>query len=180
MTKTTNRRINPDMNIIIRNEIESDIEAISEITEAAFATLAISQHTEQFIIYALREAKALTLSLVAEVDNRVAGHIAFSPVTISDDSADWYGIGPVSVLPKLQRQGIGKALIHEGLSLLKALGAKGCVLVGDPGYYERFGFKNIPELLIDGVPQQYFLALPFEENASRGTVVFHEGFAAKE
>jgi putative acetyltransferase len=167
-----------DMNIIIRNENESDIDAISEITKAAFENLSISNHTEQFIINALRNAKALTISLVAEASKKVVGHIAFSPVTISDGSLDWYGLGPISVLPELQKQGIGKSLMREGLSLLKTLGAKGCVLVGDPGYYERFGFRSLPDLFIDGVPPQYFLALPFEENKIHGIVVFHEGFAA--
>jgi putative acetyltransferase len=166
------------MNIIIRNEIESDVEAISEITKAAFENHPHSNHTEEFIINALRDANALTVSLVAEAGKKVVGHIAFSPVTISDGSLGWYGLGPVSVLPELQKQGIGKSLIHEGLSLLKALGAKGCVLVGDPGYYERFGFRNVPDLVVDGVPQQYFLALPFEENKTSGTVIFHEGFTA--
>ncbi len=167
-----------DINIIIRNEIESDIKAISEITKAAFENLPISNHTEQFIINVLRDANALTISLVAEADNKVVGHIAFSPVTISDGSLDWYGLGPVSVLPELQKQGIGKSLVREGLSSLKSLGAKGCVLVGDPGYYERFGFRNLPGLILDGVPQEYFLALPFEGNKTRGVVVFHEGFSA--
>jgi putative acetyltransferase len=119
------------MNVIIRDETESDINAIVEVTKKAFETLAISNHTEEFIIKALREANALVISLVAEADGKVVGHIAFSAVTISDESAGWYGLGPVSVLPELQRQGIGKTLIHKGLSLLRALGAKGCVLVGD-------------------------------------------------
>jgi putative acetyltransferase len=167
------------MNIIIRNEIKSDIEAISEITKAAFESHPISNHTEQFIIKALRKANALTISLVAEIEKKVVGHIAFSPVTISDGSPDWYGLGPISVLPELQKQGIGKFLMHEGLSLLKSLGAKGCVLVGDPAYYQRFRFKSPPDMVIEGVQQEYFLALPFEENETRGTVVFHEGFNAK-
>ena len=167
------------MNIIIRNEIGTDVEAISEITKAAFDSLAISNHTEQFIICALRDAKALTISLVAEAERKVVGHIAFSPVTISDGSPDWYGLGPISVVPELQKQGIGKSLVYEGLSSLKALGAKGCVLVGDPGYYERFGFRSPTDLFIDGVPQQYFLALPFEESKAGGAVVFHKGFSAK-
>jgi putative acetyltransferase len=166
------------MNIIIRNETESDINAISEITKVAFETLAISNHTEQFVIKGLREANALVISLVAEADNKVVGHIAFSPVSISDGSRDWYGLGPVSVLPELQRQGIGKALIHTGLSSLKALGAKGCVLAGDPGYYERFGFRSLLDLAVEGVPQQYFLALPFNESKASGTVVFHKAFNA--
>src|SRR5512141_2090380 len=137
--------------MIIRNELESDVEAISAVTKAAFESCPYGDHTEQFIVDALRAADALTVSLVAEVGGKVAGHIAFSPVTISDGSQNWYGLGPISVLPEFQKQRIGKSLIHEGLSLLKALGAKGCVLVGEPEYYERFGFKNLPDLVLDGV-----------------------------
>ena len=104
--------------IVIRNETHDDVCAITEVTIAAFKTLEISHHTEQFIIEALRAAKALTISLVAERDGRVIGHIAFSPVTMSDGTPDWYGLGPVSVLPEYQRKGIGKSLIREGLSRL--------------------------------------------------------------
>ena len=164
--------------MIIRNELESDFEAIAAVTKAAFENHPHSNHTEQYIVNALRAAHALTVSLVAEVGGKVVGHIAFSPVTISDGSQNWYGLGPISVLPEFQKQGIGKSLIHEGLSLLKALGAKGCVLVGDPNYYERFGFRNLPNLILDGVPQDYFLALMFEQNGTRGVVVFHQGFTA--
>lgn len=167
------------MKIVIRSERESDIQAIFELTKAAFEKLAISNHTEQFIVNALRDAKALTISLVAKADNKVVGHIAFSLVTISDGSPDWYGLGPISVLPELHMQGIGKSLVHEGLSSLKSLGAKGCVLVGEAGYYERFGFRSLPDLVIDGVPQENVLALPFEENKADGVVTFHEGFNAK-
>ena len=131
--------------IVIRNERDDDVSTITEVTIAAFKTLAISNHTEQFIIEALRAADALTVSLVAEVNGRVIGHIAFSPVTISDGTPNWYGLGPVSVLPEHQRQGIGKALIWEGLSRLKDLNARGCCLVGHPEYYRKFGFTNISE-----------------------------------
>ena len=89
--------------MIIRNETISDIAAINEVTIAAFKNLPISNHTEQYIINALRNANVLTISLVAEVNGKVVGHIAFSPVTISDGSLNWYGIGPVSVLPVFQR-----------------------------------------------------------------------------
>ena len=112
------------------------------------------------------------------MDGRVVGHIAFSPVTISGGSPDWYGLGPVSVLPEHHRQGIGKSLIQEGLSSLKALGGQGCVLVGDPNYYKRFGFRNLPELIHEGIPQEVFLALPFNDRVPHGIVVFHEGFSA--
>ena len=164
--------------MIIRNELESDVETISAVTKAAFETCPYGNHTEQFIVDALRASNALTVSLVAEDDGKVVGHIAFSPVTISDGSQNWYGLGPISVLPEFQKQGIGKSLIHEGLSLLKAQGAKGCVLVGDPKYYERFGFKNLPDLVLDGVPQEYFLALTLGVEKIHGTVMFHQGFTA--
>lgn len=167
-----------DMNIVIRNEIESDIKAISEITKAAFKNCPYGNHTEQFIIEALRNANALTISLVAVAGEKVVGHIAFSPVTISDGNLGWYGLSPISVLPEFQKQGIGKSLIREGLSSLKSLGAKGCVLVGDPSYYERSGFRSPPDLFIDGVPQENVLAMPFTDSKTSGTVVFHDGFAA--
>jgi putative acetyltransferase len=165
--------------MIIRDETESDIQTIADVTKTAFATLAISQHTEQFIINALRAAGALTVSLVAEIDGNVVGHVAFSPVTISDGSPDWYGLGPVSVLPPHQKQGIGSALICEGLSRLKARGGKGCMLVGEPAYYQRFGFRNLPALTLEGVPPQYFLVLPFEDQTPTGAVVFHSAFLAR-
>ncbi len=105
-----------DPKIVIRNETNSDVGAITEVTVAAFKTLEISNNTEQFIILALRAAEALTVSLVAELDGRVIGHVAFSSVTISDGTPNWYGLGPVSVLPVYHRQDIGTALIQEGLS----------------------------------------------------------------
>jgi putative acetyltransferase len=164
--------------IVIRSETEADADAITDVTIAAFRTLEISNHTEQFIIEALRAAKALAVSLVAEMDGRVIGHIAFSPVTISNGTEGWYGLGPVSVLPQHQRQGVGKALIREGLSRLKIMQARGCCLVGHPEYYKKFGFDNIPELVHEGVPSEVFLALSFDGKTPRGTAAFHEGFKA--
>jgi putative acetyltransferase len=168
--------MNPE--ITIRNETDADVSTITEVTVAAFKTLEISNHTEQFIIEALRDAKALTLSLVAEVGGNVVGHIAFSPVTISNGTMDWYGLGPVSVLPEYQRKGIGKALIEEGLSRLKDLGAKGCCLVGHPEYYKKFGFENVSSLVLEGVPPEVFFALSFDGHSPQGHVMFHEGFKA--
>ena len=164
--------------IVIRNETDADIGAITEVTVAAFKTLKISNHTEQFIIEALRAAKALTVSLVAEVDGHVIGHIAFSPVNISDGTQNWYGLGPVSVLPEYQRKGIGKSLIKEGLSQLKELNAQGCCLVGHPDYYKKLGFKNMSGLIHEGVPHEVFFALSFDGHIPQGTVIFHEGFKA--
>lgn len=170
----TTKHMNP--RIVIRSETDADVSAISEVTVAAFKTLEISNQTEQFIIEALRADKALTLSLVAEMDGCVIGHLAFSPVTISDGTSNWYGLGPVSVLPGYQRQGIGKALIQEGLSRLRDLKAQGCCLVGHPDYYKKFGFKNISGLVYEGVPPKVFFALSFNEHYPQGTVSFHAAF----
>ncbi len=164
--------------IIIRDETVADFDNITHVTIEAFKTLEISNSTEQFIIEALRAAKALTVSLVAEKDNCVIGHIALSPVTISDGTQNWYGLGPISVLPKYHRKGVGKSLIHEGLSQLKNLNAQGCCLVGHPDYYKKFGFKNISGLVLEAVPEEVFLALPFSEHIPQGKVTFHEGFKA--
>jgi GNAT superfamily N-acetyltransferase len=105
--------------IVIRDETKADVGVITDVTVAAFATMEISSHTEQFVIEALRSARALTLSLVAEVDGRVVGHIAFSPVVISDGIKNWYGLGRLSVLPEYQRRGIGKALIQVSTEVLR-------------------------------------------------------------
>jgi len=166
--------------MIIRKEKVTDKAAITEVTIAAFKNHPISNQTEQFIIHALRAADALTVSLAAEIDGQVVGHIAFSPVSVSDGATGWYGLGPVSVLPDHQSQGIGKALINQGLSLLKEIGGQGCALVGPPDYYKRFSFKNYPELVHEGIPQEVFLVLPFTEKVPKGIVVFHEGFLAKD
>jgi putative acetyltransferase len=164
--------------IAIRSETDADVAAITEVTVAAFKTLEISNHTEQFIIAALRAANALTVSLVAESNGRVVGHVAFSPVNISDGTRNWYGLGPISVLPDYQRQGIGMALVLEGLTLLKGLNAQGCCLVGHPDYYRKFGFKNMAGLVHEGVPQEVFLAVSFDGHTPQGIVTFHEGLKA--
>jgi len=164
--------------IVIRDETPDDIDAIREVTIAAFETLAISKHTEQFIIEGLRADNALTISLVAEAHGQVIGHIAFSPVTMSDGTQGWYGLGPVSVLPEYQRKGIGKALIEEGLSGLKDLKAQGCCLVGHPEYYKQFGFENVSGLVLEGVPPEVFFALSFDGHIPHGAVNFHEAFKA--
>jgi len=164
--------------IVIRNETGAEVNAITEVTVAAFKPLEISHHTEQFIVAALRAAGALAVSLVAELDGRVVGHIAFSPVALSDGTQGWYGLGPVSVLPELQQQGIGKALVKEGLSRLRAMHARGCCLVGHPDYYRQFGFRNASGLALEGVPPEFFFALPFDGPMPQGAVAFHEAFGA--
>jgi putative acetyltransferase len=162
----------------IRGETTADINAIAQVTAAAFETMEMSNQTEQFIVAALRAAGALSVSLVAELDGRVVGHVAFSPVTMSDGTPDWYGLGPVSVLPALQRRGIGTALIEAGLSRLKEMGARGCCLVGHPEYYRRFEFQNAQGLALEGVPEEVFFIRSLDGQVPRGVVEFHAAFAA--
>jgi putative acetyltransferase len=164
--------------MIVRDEAAADIRAIFAITELAFRGHPHSIHNEPFIVDALRAAGALAVSLVAEMEGKIVGHIAFSAVAVSDGSQGWYGLGPVSVLPELQRRGVGSSLVRQGVARLVALGAGGCVLVGDPGYYARFGFRAVPGLVYEGVPPEYVLALPLGSHPVRGAVTFHPAFGA--
>ena len=159
-------------------ERPEDADAIRAVTTAAFADAAHASGTEAAIVDALRKAGALTLSLVAREQERVVGHVAFSPITIDGTDRGWYGLGPVSVDPTRQRRGIGRALILHGLSRLRERAAAGCVVVGDPAYYRRFGFAPDPALRLDGVPPEYFLCLLFAAAPPAGTVGYHSAFDA--
>jgi len=163
--------------MLIRQELPEDIKAIEELTAAAFKDKPYSDGTEQLIINRLRDADALSLSLVAEMDGRIVGHVAFSAVTINGMDKGWYGLGPIAVQPDLQKQGIGSKLIHAGLAKIREMGARGCVLLGDPEYYQRFGFKSYSELIYAGSPApEYFMAFPFYDAVPNGKVEFHKAF----
>ena len=161
----------------IRDEMPADIDAIRAVTKAAFADALHSSQTEAEIIDALRAAGAIRLSLVAVADGDILGNVVFSEVAI-DGKGGWVGLGPVSVKPALQRCGVGSALIEAGLDEMRAQGAFGCVLVGDPGYYRRFGFTAVSGLSYDGVPDEYVLALPFAAAAPTGAIAYHQAFSA--
>ncbi len=164
------------MDILIRSEQPNDIESIAQVTEAAFADMPFSSHTERLIVDGLRTSGALTVSLVATVDGVIVGHVAFSRVTVSGQDVGWFGLGPVSVLPKFQRQGIGSMLIQAGLQKIRELGARGCVLEGSPAYYQRFGFGPCPNLIYADGPAEYFMALSFDGNVPTGNVEYHPAF----
>jgi putative acetyltransferase len=164
------------MKIEITNETAADVAAIRAVTISAFLHAPHTSHTEQFIVDALRGAGQLTLSLVAKVDGTVVGHIAISPVSVSDGATGWYGLGPLSVAPEYQRRGIGSRLVGEALRLLRERGAAGCVLLGEPRYYNRFGFRIDPNLKLPGVPSEYFQAISFEDLRPRGVVSYHAAF----
>lgn len=167
------------MNITVRQEVPSDIPAIDAVIVAAFSHAPHTEHNEQFIAETLRRAGALSVSLVAEQAGAVVGHVAASPVRMADGGSGWYGIGPISVLPASQSQGLGTQLMQAVLRQLKALGAAGCVVLGDPGYYARFGFKALPQLVYPGVPPEYFQALSFGARIPDGAVIYHAAFDAR-
>jgi putative acetyltransferase len=167
------------LSICIRVEQPNDIKSIHEVTVAAFLNAPHTDHTEQFIVSSLRESAALSISLVAEEDDRVVGHVALSPVTISDGTPNWYGLGPLSVLPKQQGKGIGLQLMNAAIQELKNTKANGCVLLGDPNYYRRFGFTAKKGLMLADVPPEYFQALVFHGDLPQGNVSYHESFSAK-
>lgn len=167
------------MKILIRKEAPADMAAIEAVTAAAFLNAAHTGHTEQFIVNALRRAGQLSVSLVAECEGAVIGHVAVSPVNISGGASGWYGLGPISVAPERQRQGIGALLMQHALCELGKLAACGCVVLGDPAYYARFGFKAEPLLVLPDVPPEYFQALSLGSPLPSGTVSYHEAFAAR-
>lgn len=160
----------------IRLETERDIAPIRALTQAAFAGAEHSDGNEAEIVAGLRQGGALRLSLVAEEDGVVLGHTAFSPVRIAGEDLGWVGLGPVSVHPDRQGQGIGQALIREGLARLRQSGSQGCVVLGDPGYYSRFGFVADPDLSFAGVPPEYFMRLGLGGAIPRGAVTYAAPF----
>jgi putative acetyltransferase len=161
---------------VIRHETPRDIPEIEAVTISAFLNAPHTSHTEHFIVSALRRAGELTISLVADLDGKVIGHVAVSPVSVSDGAAAWFGLGPVSVAPEHQRRGVGSRLVREALRILRERGAAGCVLLGEPGYYSRFGFRVHPNLTLPDVPPEYFLAISFISSRPHGTVSYHEAF----
>ena len=166
------------MQPMIREEVPADVPSIEAVTIAAFLHAAHTSHTEQHIVNALRRAGALTISLVAELDGLLVGHVALSPVSISDGSVHWFGLGPISVLPAHQGHGVGSALMAAALDTLREQDAQGCVLLGDPGYYSRFGFRATPDLVLPGAPPEYFQALHLGTTTPRGSVTYHPAFEA--
>ena len=162
--------------LTIRPEDSCDHAEIAVVTNAAFAEVEHSDGSEVQIVDGLRAAGHLALSLVAEDGERIIGHVAVSPVTVSDGSEGWYGLGPISVLPSHQREGVGLRLMQRAIADMRMKGARGLVLLGEPAYYKRFGFEHDPQLVYPGPPAEYFQRLVFEGEAPRGTVSYAPAF----
>ncbi|MGL5839472.1 MAG: GNAT family N-acetyltransferase [Sphingorhabdus sp.] len=164
------------MEVLIRPERDEDHAAIYDITKRAFAPMPYAGGDEQDLIDKLRETGALALSLVAEKDGAVVGQVTFSPAFAADGSPGWYALGPVSVEPALKHQGIGRQLIHAGIAWLQEQEAAGCVLVGNPAYYSRFGFQRFPNLAPQAEHAEYFQILPLGVAEPDVVVGFHAVF----
>lgn len=167
--------------LIIRPERENDYSKIRGVNDLAFG-----QENEGRLIEKLRQTEKFIpkLSLVAELNNEIVGHILFYPVIIRSATSKFQSIslGPMAVIPAYQRQGIGIRLVKEGLETAKKLGHKSVIVVGHPEYYPRFGFKSASQWKIKvpfDVPDEVFLALELvngELKAKSGTVEYPEEF----
>lgn len=168
------------MSISIDMESTEQHQAISNVVYHAFLNhphhAPGAKPTEHLIIDELRKCDALTLGLTATQDDKIVGYIAFSPVLIASVQQQWYGLGPVAVLPANQNKGIGALLIKEGLRLLKQSQAAGVVVLGDTHYYTKFGFKHDPRLTLKDVPPEYFMIQPFNTTVPAGEVTYNKAF----
>jgi putative acetyltransferase len=156
------------MNLVIRPEVPADISAIYPVNQQAF-----ERDNEAQLVDALRRVGAVILSVVAEMDEKIVGHILFSPVMVTDGEQQWaaVGLGPMAVLPEFHNRGIGSALIHYALDVLKNAGHEVVFVVGHPQYYPRFGFKPAKPYGIRwevNVPEEVFMVLELRENALAG------------
>jgi putative acetyltransferase len=162
---------------MIREERAGDEAAIFAVTQAAFANHPHSEGTEPYIVDRLRADGDMVLSLVYEGANGIVGHVAFSPTILSSGDEGWLTLGPISVLPEMQKTGIGGALIAEAKRRLARAGYRGIVLVGDPGYYGRHGFRQGTPITIDGPLATYLQTCSFDGHTPEATADFVPAFS---
>jgi predicted N-acetyltransferase YhbS len=157
--------------MIIRQETKEDYQETEKLTEEAFRDIELSAHNEHLLVQKLRQSKDFIpeLSLVAEMENKIVGHILFSKVTIAGDKdTESLCLAPVSVLPEYQNQGIGSELIKEGLLKAEDLGFESVLLVGHSTYYPRFGFEKASKWNIRcafEVPDDAFMGIELKIDA---------------
>jgi len=163
------------MNITIRQECLSDIHEVSQLIEAAFKTVEYSDHQEQFLVERLRKSKAFipALSLVAESNKKIVGHILLTKLKIKNTQQTFesLALAPVSVWPDCQGQGVGGQLIQKAHDIAKKLGYQSVVLLGHPDYYPRFGYQQADTFGIElpfDVPKENCMAIELTENGLQG------------
>lgn len=160
------------MSLTIRPETPDDFPTIHAVQAAAFG-----QALEADLVDAIRESGAARISLVAELDGAIVGHILFSPVTI-DGANEGLGLAPVGVRPDLHGQGIGAALCRAGLDECRSLGARYVVVLGDPAYYSRFGFARASDFGLGNVygADDEFRVIVYGDAPPHGTVRYCPAF----
>ncbi len=164
------------LEFLVRPEQPGDEGEIWHLTKRAFADRPYADGNEQDIVDSLRNNGVLPISLVAVRHAQIIGHVAFSPAVPKDSSPGWYTLGPVSVEPDVQRQGVGKGLIRDGIDRLQRLNAAGCIVLGDTNYYSQFGFVPAPHNAPAGVPAQHFMVLSMDGRTPTCAIDFHEVF----
>jgi putative acetyltransferase len=164
--------------MIIRDEEKTDNIAVRKVNVSAFETPA-----EANLVDTLREHAQSVISMVAEENGSIVGHIMFSPVHLSGDpELKVMGLGPMAVIPQYQNKGIGSALVKTGLNKCKELGVVAVVVLGHPHFYPRFGFSPSLDFGIDSeydVPAEVFMALELYPNSlygKTGRVKYHSAF----
>jgi len=164
--------------VTVRAETENDYVAINEVIDKAFHDMPYADGDESELVTQLRTERALVVSLVAEHQKSIVGHIAFSPARATDDSEGWFALGPVAVLPRYQARGIGSDLVLAGINRIEKMGAVGCILTGNPNYYTSFGFKLSPMNTPPNEPEQFFMVKLLGNHEPKGPIYFHEAFSA--
>jgi putative acetyltransferase len=154
--------------LIIRAETEADHPAVRRVNECAF-----SRANEADLVDALRKNAWPQVSLVAELDGQVVGHIFFSPVLIESEASSFtaLGLAPMAVLPSLQRQLIGSELVRRGLEACRSIGHEVVVVLGHSEYYPRFGFVPAGQKGLTceyTVPEEAFMVAELSEGALAG------------
>lgn len=175
------------MNISIRQETEKDYKRSEFVVEKAFENAKYSDQTEQLLVAGLRKGDAFVpeLSLVAELDGEIIGHIMLTKLLIKNDEKQYesLALAPVSVLPDYQNKGIGGKLIIESLKIAKKIGFKSVIVLGHAKYYPRFGFKPASIWGIKppfDVPDEAFMALELEDRGLQGvtgTIIYAKEFS---
>jgi len=171
---------------MIRPEQECDHASIRNLTKAAFSASEFGHNGEAGLVDKIREAGGAALSLVGESHAKIVGHILFSPLTLQARRGvvEGVGLGPMSVSPDQQRQGIGGDLIREGLNRLKAIECPFVVVFGHAEYYPRFGFVPAADMGIthafEGLPQELLfvniLAPTVRDQIADGVAIYHPAF----
>ncbi|KNF09051.1 acetyltransferase, GNAT family [Gottschalkia purinilytica] len=163
------------MNIKIRKETEKDYSITEDVIEKAFREMEFTDHMEQYLVARLRKTENFIpeLSLIAEVEGKVVGHILLSRITINngEKAFESLALAPVSVLPEYQNKGIGSALISESIKIAKKMKFKSIIVLGHEKYYPKFGFRPASYWNITSpfeVPEKSFMALELEDGGLDG------------